>query len=100
MYLAAEAANLRRNRKLRFQLANRCAATRRWRPDICRLVFQPHRERGWSLQSERKLPDSSNKAPLALREEAMEATARHFSEQGGVMPDQDSEEWEAEYRRQ
>lgn len=36
----------------------------------------------------------------ALREEAIEATGRFFAEHRDVVPDQDSEEWEAEYRRQ
>jgi hypothetical protein len=35
-----------------------------------------------------------------LRERALEATARFFIDRDGVLPDQDSEEWEAEYRRQ
>jgi hypothetical protein len=36
----------------------------------------------------------------ALREEAMAATARFFSENRGFLPGEDSEEWEEEYRRQ
>jgi hypothetical protein len=36
----------------------------------------------------------------AVREQAIEATARAFWERDGTLPDQDSEEWEAEYRRQ
>ena len=36
----------------------------------------------------------------AVREAAIEATARAFWERDGVVPDQESEEWEAEYRRQ
>jgi hypothetical protein len=35
-----------------------------------------------------------------VREEAIEATTRFFWERDGAVPDQDSEEWEAEYRRQ
>ena len=35
-----------------------------------------------------------------LREVALEATARFFVDRDGILPDQDSEEWEAEYRRQ
>ena len=38
--------------------------------------------------------------PNAVREAAMEATARAFWERDGTVPDQDSEEWEEEYRRQ
>jgi hypothetical protein len=36
----------------------------------------------------------------AVREEAIEATTRVFWDKNGFVPDQDSEEWEAEYRRQ
>jgi hypothetical protein len=36
----------------------------------------------------------------AVREEAIEATTRAFWQKNGSVPDQDSEEWEAEYRRQ
>ena len=36
----------------------------------------------------------------ALREEAIEATGRFFADRRDVPPDPDSEEWEAEYRRQ
>jgi hypothetical protein len=36
----------------------------------------------------------------AVREEAIEATTRAFWERAGVAPDQDSDEWEEEYRRQ
>ncbi|MGH7047674.1 MAG: hypothetical protein ACREE2_14935 [Stellaceae bacterium] len=35
-----------------------------------------------------------------VREEAIERTARFFWDRSGVEPDQNSEEWEAEYRRQ
>jgi hypothetical protein len=35
-----------------------------------------------------------------VREEAIEETARFFWHNRGVVPDQDSEEWEAEYRHQ
>lgn len=38
--------------------------------------------------------------PNAVREAAMEATARAFWERDGTVPDQDSDEWEEEYRRQ
>jgi hypothetical protein len=38
--------------------------------------------------------------PNAVREKAMEATARAFWERGEAVPDEDSEEWEEEYRRQ
>jgi hypothetical protein len=36
----------------------------------------------------------------AVREEAIEATTRFFWEKSGFVPDQDSDEWEDEYRRQ
>lgn len=36
----------------------------------------------------------------AVREEAIEATTRAFWDRSGFVPDQDSDEWEAEYRRQ
>jgi len=36
----------------------------------------------------------------AVREEAIEATTRAFWDRNGFVPDEDSEEWEAEYRRQ
>jgi hypothetical protein len=36
----------------------------------------------------------------AVREEAIEATTRFFWEKSGFVPDQESEEWEEEYRRQ
>jgi len=36
----------------------------------------------------------------AVREEAIEATTRSFWEKSGFVPDQDSDEWEDEYRRQ
>lgn len=36
----------------------------------------------------------------AVREEAIEATTRAFWDRNGFVPDQDSEEWEEEYRRQ
>jgi hypothetical protein len=36
----------------------------------------------------------------SLREEALEETARFFSDKQGFLPDQDSDEWEDEYRRQ
>jgi hypothetical protein len=36
----------------------------------------------------------------ALREQVLEATTRHFWDTKGFVPDEDSEEWEAEYRRQ
>jgi hypothetical protein len=36
----------------------------------------------------------------ALREAAIEATARALYEKNGILPSEDSEEWEAEYRRQ
>jgi hypothetical protein len=35
-----------------------------------------------------------------VREEAIEATTRSFWDKSGFVPDQDSEEWEEEYRRQ
>jgi len=35
-----------------------------------------------------------------VREEAIEATTRFFWDRSGFVPDQDSEEWEDEYRRQ
>jgi len=38
--------------------------------------------------------------PKPVREQAIEATTRFFWDQGGFVPDEDSEEWEAEYRRQ
>jgi hypothetical protein len=36
----------------------------------------------------------------AVREEAIEATTRAFWDRTGTVPDEDSEEWEEEYRRQ
>jgi hypothetical protein len=36
----------------------------------------------------------------SVREEAIEATTRAFWDKSGFVPDQDSDEWEAEYRRQ
>jgi len=36
----------------------------------------------------------------AVREQAIEATTRAFWEKNGFVPDEDSEEWEEEYRRQ
>jgi hypothetical protein len=36
----------------------------------------------------------------SVKEEAIEATTRSLWEKGGLVPDQDSEEWEEEYRRQ
>ena len=36
----------------------------------------------------------------AVRDEAIEATTRAFWDKDGFVPDQDSEEWEEEYRRQ
>jgi len=36
----------------------------------------------------------------AVREEAIEATARAFWDRAGYVPDEDSDEWEEEYRRQ
>jgi hypothetical protein len=36
----------------------------------------------------------------AVREEAIEATTRFFWDRSGFVPDEDSEEWEEEYRRQ
>jgi len=36
----------------------------------------------------------------AVRAEAIEATTRSFWDKSGFVPDEDSEEWEAEYRRQ
>lgn len=36
----------------------------------------------------------------AVREEAIEATTRAFWDRAGFVPDEDSDEWEAEYRRQ
>ena len=36
----------------------------------------------------------------AVREEAIEATSRAFWDKSGFVPDQESDEWEAEYRRQ
>lgn len=35
-----------------------------------------------------------------VREEAIAATARFFAAEGGLVPDEDSDEWETEYRRQ
>jgi hypothetical protein len=35
-----------------------------------------------------------------VREEAIAATTRFFAQDRGLVPDEDSEEWEAEYRRQ
>src|ERR1700730_7013430 len=35
-----------------------------------------------------------------VREEAIEATTRAFWDKNGFVPDQESDEWEAEYRRQ
>jgi hypothetical protein len=35
-----------------------------------------------------------------LRERALEAATRFFVDRDGILPDQDGEEWEAEYRRQ
>ena len=36
----------------------------------------------------------------SVKEEAIEATTRSLWEKSGLVPDQDSEEWEEEYRRQ
>ena len=36
----------------------------------------------------------------SVREEAIEATTRAFWDRNGFVPDQDSDEWEEEYRRQ
>ena len=36
----------------------------------------------------------------SVREEAIEATTRSFWDRSGFVPDEDSEEWEEEYRRQ
>jgi hypothetical protein len=36
----------------------------------------------------------------AVRDEAIEATTRAFWDKNGFVPDEDSDEWEAEYRRQ
>src|SRR5438128_10940525 len=36
----------------------------------------------------------------AVREEAIEATTRAFWDREGSVPDEDSDEWEAEFRRQ
>jgi hypothetical protein len=36
----------------------------------------------------------------SVREEAIEATTRFFWDRNGFVPDEESEEWEAEYRRQ
>jgi hypothetical protein len=36
----------------------------------------------------------------SVREEAIEATNRFFADKQGFVPDEDSEEWEGEYRRQ
>ncbi len=36
----------------------------------------------------------------AVREETIEATTRAFWDKNGFVPDEDSDEWEAEYRRQ
>ena len=36
----------------------------------------------------------------AVREEAIEATTRSFWDKSGFVPDEDSDEWEEEYRRQ
>jgi hypothetical protein len=36
----------------------------------------------------------------SVKEEAIEATTRAFWEKSGLVPDQDSDEWEDEYRRQ
>src|SRR5207237_4803176 len=36
----------------------------------------------------------------AVREEAIEATTRAFWDRAGFVPDEDSDEWEEEYRRQ
>ena len=36
----------------------------------------------------------------AVREEAIEATTRAFWDKNGFVPDEDSDEWEEEYRRQ
>jgi hypothetical protein len=38
--------------------------------------------------------------PKLVREQAIEGTTRFFWDKQGYVPDQDSEEWEAEYRRQ
>src|SRR5215472_3587024 len=35
-----------------------------------------------------------------LRDKALEATTRFFVDRDGILPDQEGEEWEAEYRRQ
>jgi hypothetical protein len=35
-----------------------------------------------------------------LRDRALEATTRFFVDRDGILPDQEGEEWEAEYRRQ
>src|SRR5215469_15941188 len=36
----------------------------------------------------------------ALRNDALEATSRFFLERDGILPDEDSDEWESEYHRQ
>jgi hypothetical protein len=38
--------------------------------------------------------------PKELRDRALEATTRFFVDRDGILPDQEGEEWEAEYRRQ
>jgi hypothetical protein len=49
---------------------------------------------------DRSAVKSGSQDLAALREQALQETARYFSERGGVAPSDDSEEWEDQYRRQ
>src|SRR5690348_16980959 len=52
----------------------------------CALITQSRKRRPMDLKE--------------LRERALEATTRFFVDRDGILPDQEGEEWEAEYRRQ
>src|SRR6185437_16104033 len=65
------------------------------RAGLCRRRRDPAR-----LKCEDRSAKGSMMDLKLVREEAIEATARAFWDRNGFVPDQDSEEWEAEYRRQ
>src|SRR5262249_25707676 len=66
------------------------------RPVEARLIRRPFGGKAGETQSRRRGPMDLKE----LRDRALEATTRFFVDRDGILPDQEGEEWEAEYRRQ
>src|ERR1700730_5581100 len=79
-----------RDQQIRHATLSPCAGMRK------ELDAPPVWSQSREAQSRRRRPMDLRE----LRERALEATTRFFVDRDGILPNQEGEEWEAEYRRQ